>query len=176
MLQIEVARTTELTAPRLSEVRALLVDAFEGDFSDDDWRHTLGGWHVVVLEGRPVAHAAVVARTLEVGARTVRAGYVEGVATAPDRQRQGLGGQVMEHVGHLLRSEFDMGALSTHRWSFYERAGWERWQGPSFVRHGEEMLRTVDEDDGIMVLRFGVTLALGLGEPICCEYRPGDDW
>jgi hypothetical protein len=51
-----------------------------------------------------------------------------------------------------------------------------RWRGPSFVRHGEVRVRTADEDDGIMVLRFGATLGLDLDQPICCEHRERDDW
>lgn len=176
VLRFDIARTSELSEHRLAEIRALLLDAFEGEFSEDDWHHTLGGCHVIVSDDRALAHAAVVARTLQVGEVFLLAGYVEGVATASARQGEGLGAQVMQRVGQLLRSEFELGALSTSQHAFYERSGWERWQGPTFVRHGEELFRTVDEDDGIMVLRFGATLGLDLGQQICCESREGDDW
>ena len=85
-----------------------------------------------------MAHAAVVERVLEVGGRAVRAGYVEGVATTPTRQGEGLGSLVMQRVGQLLEAEFEVGALSTGRHAFYERLGWERWRGPTFVRHGPD--------------------------------------
>lgn len=63
----------------------MLLDAFgDDDFSDEDWEHALGGWHVVVtLDGGPVlTHAAVVPRVLDVADHAFRTGYVEGVATA----------------------------------------------------------------------------------------------
>ena len=123
-----------------------------------------------------VAHAAVVERVLEVGGSAVRAGYVEGVATTPTRQGEGLGSLVMQRVGQLLEAAFELGALSTGRHAFYERLGWERWRGPTFVRHGADIVRTADEDDGIMVLRYGSTSGLDLTLPISCETRPGDDW
>ena len=173
---VEIVRTADLSEERLAAVRALLLDAFGADFSEDDWQHTLGGWHVIVGDGQPLAHAAVVQRLLEVDAAVLRSGYVEGVATAPARQRQGLGVQAMREVGRLIRSEFELGALSTSEHGFYERSGWERWRGPTFVRHGDELLRTADEDDGIMVLRVGATVGLDLGQPICCDAREGDDW
>ncbi len=95
----------------LTEIRRLLVQAFEGGFSEDDWEHTIGGWHVVVADGGvALSHAAVVPRVLEVADRPLHAGYVEGVATAPVRQRQGLGSLAMAEVSELLRSEFEMGA------------------------------------------------------------------
>lgn len=159
------------------ELRDLLVRAFEGDFSEEDWEHTLGGWHVVVADGGvALAHAAVVPRVLEVADRPLHSGYVEGVATAPLRQGGGLGSLAMAEVSKLLRSEFEMGALSTGRHGFYERLGWERWQGPTFVRHGSKAIRTEDEDDGVMVLRYGPSKDIDLAAPLSCEHRRGDDW
>lgn len=161
----------------LREIRMLLDDAFGGEFSDEDWEHTLGGWHVIVSDGDAVmAHAAVVPRRLEVAGRAFRAGYVEGVATVPSRQGEGLGSRAMEELTRLLRGEFEFGALSTDRYTFYGRCGWERWQGPTFVRQGSEVIRTEDEDDGVMVLRFGPSSAVELKAPILCEARTGDNW
>jgi len=169
--------TIEASGDLLADIRRLLVDAFEGEFSDDDWDHTLGGSHVIVTdEGSLLSHAAVVPRTLEVAGRRLHGGYVEGVATAPTMQREGLASVVMAEAAQLLRSQFEMGALSTGRHSFYARLGWERWQGPTFVRRGEELIRTATEDDGVMVLRFGPSEDVDLGAPISCEARRGDDW
>ncbi len=160
----------------LAAIRALLHESFGGDFTDDDWRHALGGRHVIASDGSLVAHAALVARTIEVGGGALRAGYVEGAATAPGRRRQGAGSSVMARIGEMIGADHELGALSTGAHRFYERLGWERWLGPSLVRHGDELVRTPDEDDGIMVLRGGSTAALDLTLPIACEARAGDDW
>lgn len=177
MTTTQVFATTEAPPALLRRIRRLLDDAFDGTFSHDDWEHTLGGWHVVVWEGdRPSAHAAVVPRVLEVDTQLFRGGYVESVATAPDRQRQGLGSLAMTELMAVLRSRFELGALSTDRHAFYERLGWERWEGPSFVRHGERLVRTAEEDDGIMVLRFGPSRDISLRSQIACTARSGDDW
>ena len=176
VVKVRVVRSVDVSHGSLAEIRALLDDAFDGDFSDDDWHHTLGGWHVVATDEALVAHAAVVARVLDADGRSLRAGYVEGVATTPLRQGEGLGATVMRRVGQLLEDEFEIGALSTARHAFYERLGWERWQGPTFVRRGNAIVRTADEDDGIMVLRYGTTSTLNLGLAISCEARSGDDW
>lgn len=174
---IRTFTTSEAPAGLLEQIRGMLDDAFAGEFSDDDWQHTLGGWHVVVMEsGTSLAHAAVVARTLEVDGQPFRTGYVEGVATAPGRHGRGFGSLAMSHVMQILRREFEFGALSTSRHGFYERLGWERWRGPTFVRRGHELVRTPDEDDGVMVLRFGQSLAFDLNASISCDARTGDDW
>ena len=61
--------------------------------------------------------------------------------------------------------------------AFYERLGWERWQGPTYVRTAVgELHRTEEDDDGVMVLRTGPTADLDLTGPLACEERPGDDW
>lgn len=177
MPSIHVVTTAEASRDLLAEIRALLVDAFEGEFSAEDWGHALGGWHVVATDlGVAVSHAAVVPRVLEVGDRPLRTGYVEAVATAPARQRAGLGSLVMTQASALVRRHFEMGALSTGHHRFYERLGWQRWQGPTFVRHGSSMVRTAEEDDGVMVLRFGPSEDVDLTAPLSCERRRGDDW
>lgn len=131
---------------------------------------------VVFDDETAVAHAAVVPRTIQVVDRSVSTGYVEAVATHPMRRRKGLGAMVMTEVADLLHSHFEMGALSTGRQDFYRRLGWERWQGPTYVRVGSELIRTVEEDEGVMVLRFGPSRGVDLTAPISCEGRPGDDW
>jgi aminoglycoside 2'-N-acetyltransferase I len=172
---LSVVRSADISADRLREIRDLLDATFGDRFSDDDWQHCLGGWHVLLdRAGTLRSHAAVVPRDLQVGDQNVKAGYVEAVATAPGHRQQGLGSKVMPGVNALIRNEFDLGALSTHRWTFYERLGWERWQGPSYVRHGDRLVRTPAEDDGIMVLRADHGCALDV--PIVCAQRNGDDW
>lgn len=169
--------TAEASADFLEEIHRFLVHAFDGDFAEEDWEHTRGGWHIVVADGDVVvSHAAVVPRVLEVGGRPLHTGYVEGVATAPERRREGLGSVAMDAVAEGLRPEFEMGALATSAQGFYARLGWERWRGPTFVRYGSEAVRTEDEDDGVMVLRFGPSKTLDLAAPISCEARRGDDW
>jgi aminoglycoside 2'-N-acetyltransferase I len=176
-MQPQVLATADLDEPTVGSVRALLRSAFDGDFGDHDWDHACGGWHILVEEGgRPVAHAAVVARILEVDGALLRAGYVEAVAVAPDRQRVGLGTAVMAEAAAVIERDFEMGALSTGEHHFYERLGWERWQGPTHATDGADRIRTPDDDDSVMVLRFGVTADLPLGGAITCEGRPGDDW
>lgn len=177
MTTTRVAATYELSDHELRSIRALMDGAFAGSFSDDDWDHTIGGAHVIVeLDGQLVAHAAVITPVLDVGGRTLRCGYVEGVATLPARERRGFGSLAVREVDVLIRQGFDLGALSTHSHTFYERLGWKRWRGPSYVRGGSRVLRTADEDDGLMVLLFGNTASLDLALPITCEARSGDDW
>ena len=174
---IALFTTADASGERLSQIRQLLFTAFDGTFSEEDWEHTLGGWHVVVADGGVIiAHVAVVLRVLEVADQPFRTGYVEGVATDPARQREGLGAQTMGEVSTLLLGEFEMGALSTSVHEFYERLGWERWNGPTYVRHGSDVVRTEDEDAGVMVLRFGPSKHIDLTASISCKRRLGDDW
>ena len=169
--------TGEAPAGMLAQTRQLLDECFDGDFSEDDWEHMLGGWHVIVLDGStPVCHAACVPRLLEAAGRQYHAGYVEGVATTRGMRRKGLATLALSQLDSLIRKEFDMGALSTGCHSLYERVGWERWRGPTFARRGDELIRTEEDDDGVMVLRFGPSLELDLAAPISCEPRSGDHW
>ena len=111
-------------------------EAFEGDFSDEDWDHALGGWHVLVTaeDGALVAHTAVVPRRLYVADRHFRPATSRPSERHRRVQGTGVGSLAMQAIGELLPRHFELGALATGRWSFYERLGWERWRGPTFAR------------------------------------------
>jgi len=178
MVHVQVFRTEDAPDGLLGQARALMDVAFDGDFGDDDWDHGLGGWHAVAVgRERVVSHASVVARVLEVDGRPFPTGYVEAVATDPGRHGQGIGSLVMEEIGDIIRRDHELGALGTGRHAFYERLGWERWAGPTYVRTtGGGLARTPEEDDGVMVLRFGPSEGIALDGTISCEERDGDDW
>jgi aminoglycoside 2'-N-acetyltransferase I len=146
-------------------------------FTDDDWNHAIGGVHFVLdVDREIIAHAAVVVRELHVGGRPVRTGYVEAVATAPDRQGTGLGSLVMTEVASYIRDRFELGALGTGRRRFYERLGWQTWSGPSSVRTDDGPVPTPDDDGYILVLPTPTSPPLNLADPISCDWRPGDAW
>lgn len=169
--------TSHASEELLGQIRALIDDAFGPEFTQQDWEHTTGGMHFFVEEeGAIVGHASVIERTIEIDGRPFRTGYVEGVGTARAMQGRGLGSIAMEAATDFIRSGYEMGALATDRHSFYERLGWERWRGPTYVRRGAEMIRSEQEDDGVMVLRFGPSAKVRLDAPISCEERAGDDW
>jgi aminoglycoside 2'-N-acetyltransferase I len=174
---VERRRSDELGPADAAGLRALMTAAFEDGFDEHDWEHALGGVHLLLrVDGLVVAHAAVVPRALDVDGIPFRTGYVEAVATLPSHQGQGHGTAVMTAAGSVVRTDYELGALSTGSPSFYEGLGWERWTGTTWVREGARLRRTPEEDDGILVLRTGSSATLPLTGAIACEARPGDDW
>jgi aminoglycoside 2'-N-acetyltransferase I len=158
-----------------AQLRALLWAAFER-FSEHDWEHSLGGTHVMAIhDGVPVGHAAIIRRPVYVDEAVVDAGYVEAVAVDARWRRTGIGSAVMRQAGLVIEG-FGLGILSTHRHRFYERLGWQRWQGPTFVREDGRWRRTPDEDAGIMALPCGHSGSLDLSASIAVDARVGDDW
>jgi aminoglycoside 2'-N-acetyltransferase I len=179
MTRLRSATTAELSGAELAAVRRLLFDAFGGRFDDHDWEHTLGGVHVLADEDdRVVAHGAVVSRLLTTGGRELRTGYVEGVATRSDRRGRGLATLVMGEVGRVIERDHELGALSdgTGIPGFYQRLGWETWQGPTWVAGPRGRARTADDDGSVLVLRTPATAELDPTAPITCDWRPGDVW
>lgn len=178
MTDLHTARSAELTAGDWHALTALCQAAFNEPW-DGVWASIGPGIHVIARdpEGAPLAHAAIVDRPLYVGDDSLQAGYVEAVAVLPERQGTGLGTQVMTEI-HRLLDDYQLGALSTGRHGFYERLGWVRWRGPTWVRHPDgRRERTADEDDGIMVRPTPSTPApFDLARPIAVDWRPGDVW
>lgn len=175
---LRVVTSTALSPSTRQSIRHLMDAAFDGEFSDDDFAHALGGWHALVEDGDTVvAHASAVPRVMVVDGVEFESGYVEAVAVRPALQGTGLGTLAMRAITDAVREHFALGVLSTGERHFYERLGWERWRGPAFVRHpGGRLERVPDEDDAVMVLRFGASAGIGLDAPIACDDRPGDAW
>lgn len=168
----------ELTRAELAQLTDLFAACWPTEaFTADDLDHAVGGVHwVAEVDGRIVGHASVVPRLLEADGLPMRTGYVEAVATLPAWRSRGIGTRLMEAADDHIRTECELGALSTGVHGLYERVGWERWHGPTYVRTADGPVRTGDEDDGIMVLRTPRTPALTLAEALSCEWRAGDVW
>jgi aminoglycoside 2'-N-acetyltransferase I len=172
-----IRRTDSFTDRETNILRTLLDRAFEGTFTDDDWEHALGGVHVLVEDDRTVlGHASVVPRALEFNGQPLATGYVEAVAIAPPWQGQGWGTRLMCEIGSVIAENYEVGALSTHSFHFYERLGWRRWVGPMSVRTQNGVFRTPDDEGSLMVLLGPAATQLDLRSPISCDWRPGDVW
>jgi aminoglycoside 2'-N-acetyltransferase I len=135
-VRIRTEHTARLGPAELAAVRGLLDAAFaghpDGDFTDADWDHCLGGMHVMAWQGeRLIGHASVVQRRLLHGGRALRTGYVEAVAVSADRRGQGHGAAVMAEAERLVTGAYRLGALGAAEGAagFYAARGW--WPGPA---------------------------------------------
>jgi aminoglycoside 2'-N-acetyltransferase I len=173
--------SAELSEPERLELQRLCERAWVAkgsEFGPTAWQAALGGWHFVVAEaGVVVAHGAVVDRTLEWDGLPLRTGYVEAVATLPERQGRGLGSAVMRAVNAFVVERYELGALDSATPEFYERLGWTRWPGQTGVRRPEGVRRT-PEEDGKVLVRLGATSPdlRADGVLVCDGLRPGDPW
>jgi len=117
--QVHTARlihSADLDIQTRQGAHKLLVGAFGGRFTEDDWDHTLGGMHALVYyRGALIAHAAVVQRRLLCNGMSLRTGYIEGVAVREDWRGQGLGAALMDGAEQVIRGAYRLGALS--QWS-----------------------------------------------------------
>jgi aminoglycoside 2'-N-acetyltransferase I len=178
--QVHTARlihTADLDKETRQNAYRLLVDAFEGDFTDDDWDHTLGGMHALIYHhGALIAHAAVVQRRLLHKGTPLRTGYIEGVAVRLDWRRQGLGTALMDAAEQVIRGAYALGALSPTEFArqLYLDRGWLQWKGPTSVLGPTGLSRTPEDDGSVFVLP--VTVDLDPTADLVCDWRTGDVW
>jgi aminoglycoside 2'-N-acetyltransferase I len=174
---IEVAHTADLPAATLDAARELLAVVFEGDFTEHDWEHALGGMHALAWEEDSlIGHASVVQRRLLAGGRALRAGYIEGVGVRPDRQRRGVGGALMAELERIIRGAYEIGGLGAtdEAVPLYEAHGWRRWEGPLSALTPRGVEPTPDEEGAVFVLE--VAGELDLRGALTCDWRDGDVW
>ncbi|WP_371618053.1 GNAT family N-acetyltransferase [Streptomyces sp. NBC_00454] len=171
--------TAQLAEGEMGRVRELLDAVFEGDFSDEDFEHALGGMHALVYEGGELlAHGSVVQRRVLHAGRALRVGYVEAVAVRGDRRRCGLGGVVMEGVEGVVARAYELGALSASAAGarLYAGRGWEVWGGEIGVLGPRGPERLAEEEGSTYVWGppgGGVLLDPAAG-PLRFDWRNGD--
>jgi aminoglycoside 2'-N-acetyltransferase I len=121
-----------------------------------------------VGEGRPVG--------LRGEPTTLRAGYVEGVAVRADHRRRGHAAAMMAALERMLRSAYDLGALSATEEgaAVYAARGWQRWSGPTSALTPTGVRRTIQDDGTVHIVP--VTGPLDLTGELTCDWRDGDLW
>lgn len=163
-------------ANNLGAIKNLLSDAYEDDFSEEDWLHTFGGVRFLGTINREiVAHGSVVPRKISINDELIAVGYLEGIAVSSNHQGQGVGRQLLSSISDFCLSEYQISMLSTDEFDFYGNFGWKQFKGKSGVLLGTEVILTPDEDEGLMYL-IGKT---GSSQEILtayCDSREGDHW
>ncbi|MEU1401112.1 GNAT family N-acetyltransferase [Streptomyces sp. NPDC005728] len=175
-LRPHVAHTADLDPADLRAARALLDEAFEGGFSDEDWDHGLGGLHALVHDGAGLAaHGSVVMRRIRHRGRWLRAGYVEAVAVRADVRRTGLGGQVMGALERIVDRAYDLGALSASEDGapLYTARGWQQWSGRVHALSPDGIIR-LPEEEGDVYLRPALAGPLDPDHELVFDWRDGD--
>jgi aminoglycoside 2'-N-acetyltransferase I len=174
---LQVGHTAEIDVSTLAQARELLDVVFDGEMTDHDWDHSLGGMHAIVRDGSSViGHASVIQRRLMHRELVLRTGYVEGVGVHPDYQRQGIGGQMMAALEQIIEAAYDIGALGAtdEALALYEHRGWIQWAGPTSALTPAGVVRTPDEDGGVYVLPLRAPL--DIAGDLTCDWRDGDVW
>jgi aminoglycoside 2'-N-acetyltransferase I len=169
--------TADLDNETRESAHRLLIEAFDGEFSADDWGHALGGMHALVYHhGALIAHASVVQRQLLHRGTPLRTGYVEGVGVREDWRGRGLGSALMDGAEQVIRGAYQLGALSPSESAreLYRGRGWLQWQGPTSVLAPGGLTRTPEDDTSVFVLP--VTVELDPTADLVCDWRSGDVW
>jgi aminoglycoside 2'-N-acetyltransferase I len=156
MYEVRVVEREQLSPTELRELLRWLEEAYdEGPWRQEHWSDVGPGPHALIRDesGELVAHACVDWISVEIGGRTLRAGYLEDVATRADARGHGYGAAVVVGVQREIERRAEIGLLATGEFAFYERLGWTRWTGPTSVRESDgSITRTAEDDDAIMTL------------------------
>jgi aminoglycoside 2'-N-acetyltransferase I len=178
LVDVVVVESEDVDDGTRAALRALWDRAFGDRFSDDDADHAYGGVHVLMRDGdRLVGHASAVPRRIRFGEGPWCAvGYVEGVATDPGRQGEGLGRAMMQRLQTEMAARWPVAMLSTGQAkAFYEALGWEPWRGISYTLTAEGVVPD-DEHGGLMILRLDPSVVPDTSVDVVCEDRSGDAW
>jgi len=179
-MRVRVRERADLTPAELDALRRWLEDAYEdGPWRPTHWDDIGPGPHIVAedADGALLAHACVAWVPIRIGDVTLRAGYLEDVATRADVRGRGYGTAVVTAAHPLIEASADIGFLATGSQPFYERLGWVRWRGPSSVTELDgSTTPTPEEDAFIMAMVFPHTPGpIDVDRPITRPRRDPDE-
>jgi len=176
MIEIIQLKDSELSRSVESDSLNLLNEAFEGDFSQEDFRHTFGGLRFLgYFNQELVAHGSVIPRNMCIDEIQVQVGYIEGVAVIPKYWKKGFGSLLIAEITSYCRSQYSISMLSTVEKNFYSRHGWVEFEGESYVLSEGRELSTKEENETLMFLMGTNLEARSLNKAVCNE-RTGDAW
>jgi GNAT superfamily N-acetyltransferase len=172
-----VIRPTErLTAAQLDELRHLLDETFGPRFDNVAWEHCLGGTHFMLrYHGRLVSHVSLVPRLFEQGGRRINGVYGESMVTVPDLQGKGIGTIIAAMASADVLLHYELGAFAASKYHFYERLGWRKWAGPTFVLTESGRHPAAPERGAVMAL-IPPGSAVDAAHDLTTDWRPGDVW
>jgi GNAT superfamily N-acetyltransferase len=174
---VTILTTEELTAAQRSAVIDLCIAAHETEEFRKLFTHIpSGGRHFLAHRGTElVSHAVVTTRWVQPeGQHELKTAYVDAVSTLPAYQHLGYASTVMRRLAAEI-DDYEIACLQTDRAGFYERLGWQVWQGPLAGR-GEHGLIPTPEQRGVMVLRLPPTPPLDPGARLTIESQPDRIW
>ncbi len=187
LIQFEVIPAQELSQADLRSIQDLCTRAY-GEDVWCDYEYLKAAYHVIGRDaGVIVSHALWVDRHFSVnGAVPLATAYIEYVATEPALQGQGLASQLLRFlVGFIQNKEglkailhqdlnYELAALAPADSQFYERLGWELWQGDLYIRQNDQLIPTPDDD--VMIYRLITTPDITITDDLSAEWREGELW
>jgi aminoglycoside 2'-N-acetyltransferase I len=173
---VDVRNTDDFSPAELREIREMLEEVFGPRYDEQSWEHCLGGMHFLLRrEGRLVAHGSLVPRRFVQGGRELNGVYGESMATVKDLQGSGLGTVVVALASAHVRLHYEIAAFGASKYHFYERLGWRRWQGPTFVLT-EDGTRPASPERGSVMALIPADSAVDIGADLATSWRAGDIW
>ncbi|BBC38366.1 hypothetical protein SGFS_096600 [Streptomyces graminofaciens] len=175
-ITIETRTTEELGKGGRAELRTMLEGCFGERYGDTAWQHCLGGIHYLLrYRGELAAHGSLVPRWFKQGNVALRGMYGESMATVPHLRHRGLGSIVVAMATAEIRLHHEIGVFAASKYEFYERQGWQKWRGPTFVRTDEETLPAAPARGAVM-FRLPVDSSVNPDADLTTDWRDGDIW
>jgi aminoglycoside 2'-N-acetyltransferase I len=144
---------TDINRELSEKIKSMLHRAYEGDFSEEDWEHTLGGVRYLGWIGDSlIANGSICSRTIWLNDIEIYVGYIEAIAVEPKFWSKGYGTQLMQLISIDTLSAYSVSMLFTSEKGFYRQVGWTDFRGESFVKLSDKEVRTANDDQGLMFL------------------------
>ena len=176
MFETVIRHTGQLSVAELRELRDMLEETFGPRYDQVAWEHCLGGTHFLLrYQGQLVSHVSLVRRLFEQDGRPIEGVYGESMATVPALQGKGLGSILAAMATADVLLHYELGAFAASKYHFYERLGWRKWAGKTFVVT-DSGRRPAAPDRGAVMALLPPGTVIDPERDLTTDWRPGDIW
>jgi aminoglycoside 2'-N-acetyltransferase I len=144
-LEVLVKKMEELTSREREELNLVDHLAFFEEDGDSDWWKDWATSEICFLgreAGKIVSNVGMITREILVGGIPVTVGGIGGVATRPDRQRQGFAAALLAESQKYMAADpvyqFGMLFCDPKRTVYYGKSGYRQMTNQVFIRRGTE--------------------------------------
>lgn len=185
LLSFSVVPASALTRMQRHGISELCHEAFD----EDPWsQYTFmqDAVHVIgevkgAKDSDIISHALWIDRQCCINRQpAIKTAYVEYVATRYAYQKQGLASALLAYLIIQVRKRgYQLAGLSPANSDFYQRLGWQPWQGQLSILEGNDYIATPDDcvmlyplSPSMQILVKGITA----NDELSAEWREGELW
>lgn len=179
-MMFKTIKVKDLDQQQRQQISELCFAAFD-EAPWDQYKFMQDATHIVaILDNQIVSHALWTDRVFTIDDITSHVAYIEYVTTDHKLRGKGLASELLKYlINTLIKLNYDLAALQPEDEAFYQKIGWETWQGSLYINHD----KSIDFSEDVQIMLYPLNNQLSdkvssssKNNLIYSDWREGEIW